>query len=368
MRMALAARPDDPDAMLGLSRALVEDNQTEAGLREALQLINTDKTYGPVYDYLFQHYAQAGDPASAESVLKLKVSNNPKQAAYILELGRYYMALKRPDDVAATLKRLTDNPADFPDGHLQAGDFYVAAGAPDLAISQFEAGLLTAANDKKAANNKNVYRKRMALILATQRKWPEVYKQLQDCLALDPNDQRAKLMRAVAWVDEGKPENLDPAVAELTAQAKAQPQDTLVHFQLGSALARKGDQDGARREWAAAARQDVRSLPPRYALAQMDLAQGKAQDALRVAEEIAAIAPRDERALVLRATCLIAAGQFQRAESELTRLAGAFPRSARVRIIMGVPGSVSEPPRSVSLPPVTVTRACRSMVVRCVMA
>jgi tetratricopeptide (TPR) repeat protein len=335
LRAALQAKPDDQDAMLGLARALVADQQTDAGYDVARQLIRKDKTFGPAYDYLFEQYAQAGKAADAENILKLKVSNNPKDAAYILELGRYYISVKRPADAAATLKKLTDNPADFPTGRLLAGDFYSSAGAPDLAVPQYEAGLSASANDKTSVKDKNIYRKRMAALLAVQRKWPEVYRQLQDCLKLSPDDQEAKLMRAVAWLDEGKPENLDPAIAELNAQIKARPQDAGLHLQLGNGLARKGDQDSARREWVAAARENRRYLPPRYALAQLDLTQGNAQDALRMSEEIVALAPRDEQALVLRANCQIAAGQFQRAESELTRLAAAFPRSARVRITMG---------------------------------
>jgi len=332
LRTALKAKPDDPDAMLGLARALVENQQTDEGLDVARQLIRKDKTFGPAYDYLFQQYAQAGNAADAENTLKLKVSNNPKEAAYILELGRYYTSVKRPADVAATLKLLTDNRADFPSGPLLAGDFYVSTGAPDLALPQYEAGLSTAPNNK---NDKNVYRKRMAALAAAQRKWPEVYKQLEECLKLNPDDREAKLMRAVAWLDEGKPEKLDPAIAEMTAQLKNRSQDAGLHFQLGNALARKGDQDGARREWVAAATQNRRYLPPRYALAQMDLGQGKAQDALRISDEIVALAPRDEQALVLRANCQIAAGQFQLAGSELNRLVLQFPRSARVRIAMG---------------------------------
>jgi tetratricopeptide (TPR) repeat protein len=330
LRTALQAKPKDPDAMLGLARALVDDNQTDAGLKEALELINTDKTFGPVYDFLFQHYARLNDLASADSVLKLKVSNNPKQAAFILELARFYAATKRPADVTTTLKLLTDNPKDFPNGHVLAGDFYSSAGAPDLAMPQYEAGLQTASKDK------NVYRKRIAVLLAGQRKYPEVYKQIQDCLKDDPKDQEAKLMRAVAWMDEGKPENLDPAMAELTAQLKTRPQNPGAHFELGNGLMRKGDQEGARREWVAAARQGRTYLPPRYALAQLDLAKNDARDALRVAEDIVSIAPRDEQALVLRATTEIAAGQYQRAHSDLDRLALLYPKSARVGITIGV--------------------------------
>jgi tetratricopeptide (TPR) repeat protein len=197
-------------------------------------------------------------------------------------------------------------------------------------MPEYQAGLQT------ASKNKSVYRRRMAALLTMQRKWPEVYGQLEECLKDDPDDQEARLMRALAWLDEGKSEKLDPAIAELNAQLKNRPQEAGVHFQLGSALARKGDRDGAYREWAQAAHQNSRYLPPRYAMAQMDLAQAKATEALRISEEIVAIAPHDEQARVLRVSCQVAAGQFQQAKSELSRMAAEFPRSARVPITMGM--------------------------------
>jgi tetratricopeptide (TPR) repeat protein len=329
LRTALRAKPGDPDATLGLARALVEDNQIDAGIDLARQLAGESKTFGPAYDFLFSQYLQAGNVADAENILKLKVANNPKQAALILELGRYYATAKRPADVAVTLERLTGNPDDFPDGFLLAGDFYAASGEPELALAEYQAPL------SKAPKGKSVYRRKMAAILAAQKKWPGVYEQLQECLTENPDDQEAKYMRAVAWLDEGKPENLNPAIAELSAQAAARPQNAILHFQLGNALARRGNQDGARREWSSAARQNTLYLPPRFALAQMDLVQGKPLDALAVAEEAVAIAPLDEQSLALRVDCQIAAGQFQRARSELSRLIPEFPHSGSMRVAEG---------------------------------
>src|SRR6202044_884708 len=117
-----------------------------------------------------------------------------------------------------------------------------------------------------------------------------------------PADDEAKLMRALAWVDEGKPENLDHAIAELQAQSKKRPNDAALHFQTGNALARKGDLDGARREWTTAAKADRNYLPARYSLAQLYLSQGKAQEALQVSEEIVTTAPRDAQASLLHAS------------------------------------------------------------------
>ena len=58
-RQALTAKPDDPNATLGLARALVDGGQTEAGIDLARQLVAKDKTFDPAYDYLFRQYAQA---------------------------------------------------------------------------------------------------------------------------------------------------------------------------------------------------------------------------------------------------------------------------------------------------------------------
>lgn len=330
LQAALKSKPDDSGAKLALARALVDSLQTEAGLDLARQLIQQDKTYGPAYDFLFERYALAGRTVEAEDALKLKVANNPKQIASILELARYYASQRKPADVAGLLRQLTDNPKDFPNASLSVGDFYASTGEPDQALPQYEAGLRAASKDK------NVYRKRIAGIMAARRNWAEAYAQLEACLKDEPDDQEAKLIRAIAWSDEGKRENLDPAIKELRSQSVKQPQETALHFQLGNALAQKGDLAGARLEWSTAAQQKRDYLPPRYALAQLALTQGKAQDALRVSQEIVAISPGDERSRLLHVTCQIAIGQLQRARAELNRLTADFPKSAQVRFRMGV--------------------------------
>jgi predicted Zn-dependent protease len=329
-RGALKAKPDDSTAKLGLASALVDDRQADAGLEAAREVIQHDRTFGAAYDFLFQRYALAGRAVEAENILKEKVSNNPKDAAFILELARYYVSQQKPAEVASTLQRMTGNPKDFPNGSLAAGDFYASFGKPDQALPQYQEGL------RRASGNKNIYRKRIAGIMAAQRNWPEVYTQLQACLKDQPEDQEAKLMRATAWLEEGKRENMDPAIAELRAQLAKHPQEVRLRFQIGNALAQKGDLEGARRDWAAAAQQKRDYLPPRFALAELDLAQGKAQDALRESEEITAVAPRDERARLLEATCQIAAGQLAQARAELNRLAADFPKSPQVRFRLGI--------------------------------
>jgi tetratricopeptide (TPR) repeat protein len=325
LRKAIVAKPGDPDATLGLARALVLDNQAQAGIDLAEELVRNNKTYGLAYDFLFGLYQSSGKVIQAENALKLKLANNPKDRGAILELARYYAATRRPSDVASTLQRLLADSVTFPDGRAIAGDFYVGLGNPNEALAQYSQGL------QSSSKNKNLYRKAMARILSAQRKWPEASEQVDAILKEKPDDQEGKLMRALIWLDEGKPEKLDLAMAELRAQQVRRPDDATLHFQIGNGLARKNDAEGARREWAAAARLGRDYVQPRLALIQLNLAQGKSQDALQIADELSASAPRNSDVALLHAICLTEAGQYQRARTELNKLQTQAPQSALVR-------------------------------------
>jgi tetratricopeptide (TPR) repeat protein len=329
LRKAVQIKPDDREAQLGLARALALDNQGDAAVSLALEQIRKDKTFGPAYDFLFEQYNSAGKKAEAENILKLKVENNPKQAAAILELARFYAAAQNANGVNSTIEKLISNKTDFPDGRLIAGDFYSGVGRPAEALDQYQHGL--AADPKEQMK----YRPRIARILAAQRKWPEALAQIDAILKEKPDDLDAKLNRALIWLGEGKRENLDPAITEMRAQVAKRPKESGLRFELGNALMHKGDQDGARREYLAAAQQNRNYLPARLALVQMDLAQGKPQDALTTAKQMVDAAPRDARVRLWYATCLTAAGQYEPARVELDRLVNQFPKSAQVRFRQG---------------------------------
>jgi tetratricopeptide (TPR) repeat protein len=330
LRKAVARRPDDNEAKLGLARALVQNDQAAEGLELARNLIGKDKTFSAAYDFLFEQYSSMAKPDEALSFLKLKSANNPKQAAYLLQLARYYAATRKPAEVTATIERLVNDPADFPGGIELAGDFYLSVGQPADALRFYERGMASKEKDKSG------YRKRIIRLLVSQRKWPEASLQAEALLKEKPGDEETKLVRAYIWLDEGKPENLDPAISEIRAQLVKRPHDPALHYQLGNALTRKHDPEGARRAWTAAA-QDYRSYAaPRVSLAQLDLSENKVQQALTVAEEVVAIEPQNAQAHLLLASSLTAAGQYPRARVELNRLVTLYPQSPQVRFRLGL--------------------------------
>ena len=331
LEKALKIKPYDPDATLGLARALVMNDQKAEALAKVREIVDKDKSYGPAYQFLVEQYRAAGKLEDAENILKLKVANNPKQAAFILELAGFYAESAKPAEMQATLQKLLDNPHDFPDAHLFVGDFYATIRKPDNALTEYEEGLKSAAKDRA-----NLYHIRMARILGAQRKWPESIQHLDDVLKTTPGDTEAKRMRALAWIEEGKRENLDPAIAELRSEIQNRPQDATLHFQIGTGLLRKGDIEGARKEWNLAAGSNSRYLAPRFALAQLELSQNNANAALQASEQILKVEPNDPSARLLHAACLTGAKQYSQARGELNRLAAEYPNSTQIQFRLGV--------------------------------
>jgi len=330
LRKANTAKPGDAETILGLATGLVMANQTQVGMDLALGLIQKDKTAGQAYDFLFQQYQAAHKTQDAEDILKQKVSNNPKRADFALELARYYAAISKPAEMQAALKRILDDPSDFPNGRLSVGDFYSSIGKVDDAARLYQEGLAASPKDP------GPYTKRLARVLTAQRKFPEALQQVALILKAKPDDQEAKLARALIWLEQGKPENLDPAIAELRAQVQAKQQDAVLRYQLGMALSRKNDATGALREWTAAAQLNRTYLPPRFALASLDLSQGRPKEALQRSEEILAVNPANANARLLNAVCLTASGRFADAHGRLQALISQYPQSLAARYQLGV--------------------------------
>ncbi|MBL8239752.1 MAG: tetratricopeptide repeat protein [Bryobacterales bacterium] len=330
LRKAVGRKPEDVESQLLLARALAENKEVAESTSIAEELIRRDKNFARAYDALFQNYEATGRTKEAEEILKLKAANNPKNGEYLFDLAAYYASRKRMEDADTAIARLTANPKEYPNGRLLAGDFYFSVGRPDEALAHLNAGVGGATADAPA------YRKRLARILAFQRKWKEALDQLELALRAQPADGEAKQMRAVAWLDEGDPQKVDGAIEELRAQLTSRPEDAPLRFQIGKGLVRKGDIDGGAREWRVAMRSNRNYLPPRFALAQLLMARGKAEEALTISKEVVALKPAELEANLLHVACLTAAGQFQPARSELGRLNVRFPKSPFVQLRFGV--------------------------------
>ena len=242
----------------------------------ALDFISRYKSNGVVYDFLYEFYSSQNRPADAENILKTKVSNNPKQAAYVLELAAHYARTQKQADMKAALQRLLDDPKDFPQARLWVGDFYASRRAYPEAVQNYEEGARSAKNDQKVD-----YLKRAANALVAEGKRDEASRIVDQIVKDNPNNEEAKRIQAGLLLVSGKPENVAAAEREFQDLSKEDANDASVWLGLAHADALKGDLDGARQQYLEALKRNKTNLSARYALAEIGLVQNHPDQTLQ---------------------------------------------------------------------------------------
>src|SRR5262249_3271507 len=286
--------PMRPDLLEVWVQALFQDNRLAEGDQLAWQVIAKYKTFRPMYDVLYRQYMSAGRTADAESVLKAKVQNNPKQAGDLLQLARHYSSMKNDTEKNGVLQRITQNPTDFPQGPLLVGNFYASTKQWDLAYQQFEQGARSNSKDKL------VYERRMTDALLAQGKTTEAAQVVDQILKEKPDDADAKRVRASLLLASGSAENGATAVSEAQALVKERPNDAQARTLLGKAYLLRRNPDAARSEFLQVMRLRPEDVPARLALASIGLNQGRADESLKYANQVLARNPENGAAKLIR--------------------------------------------------------------------
>lgn len=326
-RKALQAKSTDPEMTLTLAGILFQDQATAGeGEKMVLDLIQKRKETGAAYDLMYRYYSETKRPADAENILKAKVSANPKEAAYVLQLAGHYRRAGKTQDMKATLDVLLNDPKTFPKGRMLAGDFYAQTGDREQALKYYEEGARSSQGDDLL-----VYQKREVSTLTLLGRSDRALAQLQESLQAHPKDAELHLARGLILLDQRKP---DPAIEELQGLDKEQKDNPIVKYHLGRALLLKGRSKEAAAAWQDAVRVRPNYLEPKIALASYALDLRNFDEALRQADQIISTAPGDLRAQLLRAGALQGLNRPAEAEVLLTDLRKQFPGNPAVETEM----------------------------------
>ncbi len=319
-------KPMQSEVVLNLGVALIKSNRAAEAEKMARDLLAKDPTFDPAYRILYGILMKSGRMQEAETLLISRVNANPKDARSLLVLAQHYAAVKQRAKMASTLDRLTSNPHDFPDGLLQAGDFYRSIGDIEDARREYEEGM------RGATVKKATYQKRIAGLLIGLGRRDEALKMVDTILKEDPKDEEALRSQAALLVERHEKGDVDGAVTTLQGLVSKRPDDAMLQFQLGEAYKAKGDATAARTELQKAARNGKNFTAPRLALAQMDLQQGQFDEAKRYLEEILEREPKNRRALLLHAAVLVRMQKMSEARAELNAMLRNNPRDAEAQL------------------------------------
>ena len=326
---ANSANPMQPSLILGWAQVLFQSKQPEKAEKLALDLIRADKTYVPIYDLLYRRYVATNRLNDAEKLLETRISNNPKDPGAILQLAVFYSGTSRREQMTATLQRLLDHPQEFPEAHMQVGDFYNKLQEWDQAIREYEEG---AKDDSKL---RIAYLKRITNVYLTQGKGDQATAVLHQILKQQPADEEAHAVNASLLLKSGTPENLNAALAEFQDLAKRNPDNAVWHYNLGRTYAAKRNTDAAWGEFQEAIKRNKDYAPPRLALAEISQTRNKYADTVRYADEVLASSPNMPAAKLLRVAGLIGMGRFVEAKPVLEQLEKAFPENRDVQFQAG---------------------------------
>ena len=321
-RLANEVKPFQPDVVLTYTQALSANNQWDEAEKLALGLIEKQPKFGPMYDVLYREYGKRDKPAEAEAILRRKVDNDPTNVSSILQLAAHYHLAKKEQEVTGTLNRILSNKADFPDGHIPVGTFYLRVKDFDKAIRNYQQGMQSAAEAQKPT-----YQKRMIVAYVAQNRKKEALELAESVLRANPKDSEALAMRGSLVLQGGNREQVQAAINDLTAAMREQPKNPVLRYELGRGHLAKGEGEQARVQFQEAVKLRPDYLPPKMALARLDLARAEYAKAMQGSAEILSVDPNNLGAKLIRSSALLGSGELRQARGELEALVKARPDS-----------------------------------------
>lgn len=321
-----AAKPMQPEVIVGWVQALLQDGQPAQAEQLASKFLAKDKTYHPLYEAVYRYYMSVNKVNEAATILKQQAANNPADARSAIELAAFYAANSKETEMQAELQRMIGDPRAFPDAHMQVGNFYSGLGRWDAALKEYQAG---AAADPK---QKTAYLRKIADNWVAQGKGEQARQTVGEILKDNPNDDAANAVNAAFLINNGNPAGIAKAVATLRDLVARNPDNATWHLYLGRSLAAEGDTTGARNQFQEAVAKQPGLLPARLALAQLSQSRGDYRQTLEDADSILKDHPGLTEAGVLRAVSLLYLGRDGEARKQLADLEKSAPRDRDVRL------------------------------------
>lgn len=311
---AHAADSTQPDVVLGLTQALLLAGRYPEARQTAAELIETHKTFGPVYDVLYAYEMSAGHASDAEALLKLKITNNPQDRDSVLQLAEHYWRTGRRAQSFQLLDAMLREDKIPWRLYAAVANFYQRNQEWGRALEALTLGIKADPEEQLA------FAGAKAQVLIAEGKPKEAIGLLGDTLQAHPGAAELRKTRAVLLLDSSETADKALALRELQGLTQSLPGDAAVTFQLGRAYSLNGVLDKAAQQFELVVRKDPGNVPALLALAELNSVSKKFQQSLEYSERILSLQPRLRNARLLHATALVGLGRLEQAHVEYNRL------------------------------------------------
>ena len=326
---ANSEKPLQTGVVVSYVQALTASNRFPEAEKLAMQMIDKDKGYSTIYDVLYVEYVRLNRMDDAERLLKLKVANNPKNTAFLMQLATFYEAAKRQADAEAVIRDMT-NEKEHPDGHLLAGDFFFyRLHDLDRARAEYQAAM------KAFPKDKAIYEKRLIEMDAKTGDVSSANGLLAGVLKDNPKDSDALGMQAALKLSSGDRNQINAAVSDFQSLVTKNPENFQLRYNLATALHQKGDDEQAIVQLQEALKRRPDYLRARVLLATLYQARGESPKALEAANEIIAQSNNNIQGHLVRARALLDTHNQDQARKELDYIVKTFPQNVEARYEVG---------------------------------
>jgi len=322
--------PGEAGVVSALFESLIRSGQKERAEKVALDFLSQKPDYGPLYTMLGQYYEQSGRKADAEAILKTKIAKNPKDGLYRIELARFYSRAGGAAEARAVLDKMTGDPKNFPQGHLDAGDFYVESRNWLEARREYTMG---AQGDQKPGSP---WLKRLVRVALATNDRSSAEQFLEQILKQQPDDRDSQAALADLQMASGDPHKRALAIAGFRKLVEAVPDNGGYHYQYAEALRLNGQPDLARVEYLSTVQRQPGNLPALETLADLSIRAEAVDDALRYADRALALDPGNVRVSLVKSAALASKGRLDETRSILSNLARQHPdlREAQLQLAL----------------------------------
>lgn len=323
-------KPGEAGVITALFESLMRSGQKDRAEKLALDFLSQRPDYGPLYTMLGQYYAQSGRKPDAEAILKTKVAKNPKNGLYRVELAGFYSKAGRAAEARAVLDKMTGDLKNFPQAHLDAGDFYLESRNWEEARREYTLGVRT---DQKSGSP---WLKRLVRVALAMNDRASAEQYLDQILKQQPDDRDSQAALADLQMASGDPRKRVLAIAGFKKLVEAVPGNAGYHYQYAEALRLNGQTDLARTQYLLTIQEQPENLAALENLADLSIRGQSIDDALRYADRALALDPRNVRVSLVKSAALAAQGKFEETRLILDALQRQHPdlREAQLQLAL----------------------------------
>ncbi|MDR1727032.1 MAG: tetratricopeptide repeat protein [Acidobacteriota bacterium] len=292
LESALDAKPQMFEALRALVGIHLRQRAPDKAAGRVHLEMSRDLDNSAYHDLLGQIELYRNDPARAEAEFRKAVALDPENPAYGLSLAAFY---EQAGKFAESREILTDLARRHP------GDGVIAGRLVDFHLNRGEGG--------------------------------EALAFLDEALRRSPKSAGLRLLKATVYQRQGKAQD---ALRETKAAVKDAPGSAEARYLLGVALHREKADALAEIEWRTAVRNDARHVPARLGLAQLALAAGRCDEAIRHGRAALDVRADALEARTIVGGCLVEQRRYREAAEALAPYVQARPNDAWGLYLTGV--------------------------------